>query len=178
MKAFVTGSTGLLGSNLVHALIDADYEVKALVRSTEKAQKILGHLDIEFVKGDMLNVDAFAAEVAGCDVLFHCAAYFREYYSSGEHENLLEKINVDGTINILNAAEKQGVKKTIYVSSGGVIGQAEKVIEDIRRLRDEYGVNDVLVAPWRGPSHQDVLKSLERFAREVMPALQENGASA
>jgi len=58
------------------------------------------------------------------------------------------------------------------IDGGGVIGRADKVIEDIRRLRDEYGVNDVLVAPWRGPGHRDVLKSLERFARDVMPALQ------
>ena len=58
------------------------------------------------------------------------------------------------------------------IEGGGVIGQPEKVIEDIRRLRDEFGVNDVLVAPWRGPSHKDVLKSLERFAKDVMPALQ------
>ncbi len=64
------------------------------------------------------------------------------------------------------------------IQGGGAIGSAEKVIEDIRRLRDDFGVNHVLVAPWRGPSHQEVLKSLERFAREVMPALQEKEASA
>jgi len=164
MKAFVTGSTGLLGSNLVHALIDAGYEVKALVRSTEKAQKILGHLDIELVKGDMLNVDAFAAQMADCDVLFHCAAYFREYYSSGEHENLLEKINVEGTINILNAAENQGVKKTIYVSSGGVIGQAnsgdisdESASPDLELMSNLYFRSKVVaeekIAEWL-KSHQ------------------------
>lgn len=125
MKAFVTGSTGLLGSNLVHALVEQGYQVKALVRSTQKAQKLLGHLDIELVQGDMLNVPAFASEMADCDVLFHCAAYFREYYGSGEHEKLLMDINVDGTLNILNAAEEQGIQKTIYVSSSGVIGITE-----------------------------------------------------
>lgn len=122
MKAFVTGSTGLLGNNLIHALIDAGYDVKALVRSTEKAQKLLAHLDIDLIQGDMLDVSAFADEMADCDILFHCAAYFREYYSSGEHQKMLDDVNVQGTINILNMAEAQGIKKTIYVSSSGVIG--------------------------------------------------------
>ncbi len=42
MKAFVTGSTGLLGSNLVKLLLEQGYEVKALARSPEKARKVLG----------------------------------------------------------------------------------------------------------------------------------------
>lgn len=59
------------------------------------------------------------------------------------------------------------------IEGGGVIGQAEKVIEDVRRLRDEYGVNNIMVGPWRGPDSKDVVRSLELFAREVMPALQD-----
>ena len=47
MKAFITGSTGQLGVNLVRALVEQGYEVKALVRSAEKAKKVLGDLDIE-----------------------------------------------------------------------------------------------------------------------------------
>ena len=59
------------------------------------------------------------------------------------------------------------------IEGGGVIGQAEKVIDDVRRLRDEYGVNNIMVGPWRGPDSKDVVRSLELFAREVMPALQD-----
>ena len=122
MKAFVTGATGLLGSNLVRLLLAQGHSVKALARSAEKAERTLGDTAAQIVVGDMQDVPAFAAEMVDCDVLFHCAAYFREYYNAGEHWPLLQTINVDGVTQILEAAEQAGVKKAIHVSSSGVIG--------------------------------------------------------
>jgi dihydroflavonol-4-reductase len=127
MKAFVTGATGLLGNNLVRLLVGQGHEVKALVRSSEKAQKLLGDVkNAQFIQGDMENVAGFAESLKGCDVLFHTAAYFREYYQPGDHWPKLEKINVRGTIELLEAAQKHGVKKAIHVSSSGVIGEDDK----------------------------------------------------
>lgn len=123
MKSFVTGATGLLGNNLIRELIGRGHEVKALVRSEEKAKKLFGELPVEYVTGDMENVSAFASELAGSDVLFHTAAYFREYYQPGEdHWGKLKRTNIDGTIDILKASDSAGVKRAIYVSSSGVIG--------------------------------------------------------
>jgi dihydroflavonol-4-reductase len=123
MKAFITGSTGLLGNNLVRLLIEQGHQVKALVRSKEKALKQFGDLPIEYIVGDMENVEGFSAELNGCDVLFHTAAYFREYYEKSiDHWKILENINVKGSIKILEAAENQGVATAIYVSSSGTIG--------------------------------------------------------
>ncbi len=125
MQAFVTGSTGLLGSNLVRLLAQEGYHVKALARSKKKADAVFSGIDpkaITVVTGDMQDVTSFASELAGCDVLFHTAAYFRDYYQPGDHWKTLEEINVKGTINILIEAEQRGVKKVIYVSSSGVIG--------------------------------------------------------
>lgn len=121
MKAFVTGSTGLLGSNLVHLLAEQGHDVKVLARSREKAAKLLGDR-AQVVLGDMENVAGFAAALDGVDVLFHTAAYFREYYGPGDHWATLERINVRATIQLLEEAERRGVKKAIYVSSSGVIG--------------------------------------------------------
>jgi len=124
MKAFVTGSTGLLGNNLVRHLVERGYEVKAMARNLDKAETLLGDVpNVTFVQGDMENIDGFAAEMADCDVLFHTAAYFREYFGKGDHWTKLEAINVSGTIKLLEAAEQQGVKKVIYTSSSGVIGK-------------------------------------------------------
>ncbi len=127
MKAFVTGSTGLVGSNLVRQLVAQGWDVKALARSAEKAERLLGDLDaVEIVVGDMGDVAGFADHLNDGDVLFHTAAYFREYYGSGteeEHWRTLMQINVDGTLNLLREAEARGVSKVIYVSSGGVIGK-------------------------------------------------------
>jgi dihydroflavonol-4-reductase len=125
MKVFVTGSTGLLGSNLVDTLVVAGHEVKALARSQEKAIKLLGNSRVQIVIGDMENVAGFTAELKGVDVLFHTAAYFREYYGPGDHWAQLERINVKGTIQLFEAAERQGVKKVIYVSSSGVISEGK-----------------------------------------------------
>jgi dihydroflavonol-4-reductase len=122
MKAFVTGGTGLLGNNLVKALADNGWQVKALARSREKAAKLLDTGRVEIVVGDMENVAGFADALAGCDVLFHTAAYFRDYFGPGDHWAKLEQINVKATIELLNEAERRGVGKTIYVSSSTVIG--------------------------------------------------------
>ncbi len=126
MKAFVTGSTGLLGSNVVRQLLESGHEVKAMVRTKEKGEKFLGDTTAELVIGDMLDIPGFTPHLAGCDVLFHVAAYFKEYTGADENgEAMLQKINVDGTIDILEAAKSQGVKNVIYVSSSGVIGKPE-----------------------------------------------------
>jgi dihydroflavonol-4-reductase len=124
MKAFVTGSTGLLGYNLIRLLLEQGHQIKALARSEDKALKLFGNLNIQFIKGDMLDVFSFASELEGCDVLFHAAAYFRESFQPGQHWQMLEAINIQGTVNLLHQAEKYGVKKVIYVSSAGVIGKS------------------------------------------------------
>ena len=145
MKAFVTGSTGFLGNNLVHALLERGYEVKALARNKQKAQKILGNLKLEIVEGDLDNVAAFAHKLEDCDVLFHTAAYFREYYAPGNHWEVLEKLNVTATIELLAAAEKHGIKRAIHTSSSGVIGMKpnhqpgdENTPPDAKRLENLY----------------------------------------
>jgi dihydroflavonol-4-reductase len=138
MKAFVTGSTGLLGSNLVKLLVAQGHEVKALVRSKDKAQKLLGDLNVELVIGDMEDVNRFKHELAGSEVLFHTAAYFREYYSLGDHWPKLERINVKGTIQLLEAAEQAGIKKAIYVSSSTVIGESPSGISDETTPADSF----------------------------------------
>ncbi len=145
MKAFVTGSTGFLGSNLVQALLERGYEVKALARNTQKAKKVLRHLKLEIVEGDLDNIVAFAPALAGCDVLFHTAAYFREYYAPGNHWATLEKLNVTATIQLLAAAEKHGVKRAVHTSSSGVIGMKpdqqpgdENTAPHARRLENLY----------------------------------------
>ena len=122
MKAFVTGATGLLGNNLVRALHAAGHSVRALVRSPEKAARVLGDSGAEVVAGDMEDVAAFAPALDGCDVVFHTAAYFREYYGPGDHWPKLEKINVQGTLALAESARARGVRRLLDTSSSGVIG--------------------------------------------------------
>ena len=119
--AFVTGATGLLGSNLCRSLVAQGWQVKGLVRSINKAQRFLGDSGVQLIQGDMEKVSAFAEELTGVDVVFHTAAFFREYYQPGDHWETMKRINVDGTIELLQAAEAQGVTRTVFTSSSGVL---------------------------------------------------------
>lgn len=122
MHAFVTGSTGLLGNNLVRLLLQQGHQVTALVRSRAKAARLFAGLDIRFVEGDLHDVSGFAPALEGCDVLFHTAAYFRESFQPGDHWGVLKALNIDATVALLAEAERRGIKKVIYTSSSGVIG--------------------------------------------------------
>ncbi len=122
MKVFVTGSTGLLGNNLVRQLDEAGHQVLGLVRSEEKARRLLGDTRMTAVRGDMRDVPGFAATLEGCDAVCHAAAYFREYYQPGDHAAALDEINVRGTLGLMAEADRRGVSRFVHVSSGGTIG--------------------------------------------------------
>jgi dihydroflavonol-4-reductase len=147
MRAFVTGATGLLGSNLVKTLLEQGHEVRGLVRSPDKAQRIFADGKIELVTGNVRDVATFAHALAGCDALFHTAAYFREYYQPGNHKAMLEKINLQGMIDILIAAEKHGVKKAVHISASGVIGRKpDGSAGDESTPPDEYASSNLYFA--------------------------------
>ncbi|MEO8644575.1 SDR family oxidoreductase [Pseudomonas sp.] len=147
--AFVTGATGLLGNNLVHALLKRNIKVKALVRSIEKARKQFGNLPVEFVEGDMLNVDAFSHALQGCDALFHTAAYFRDSYKGGKHWQKLYDTNVTGTEQLLQAAYAAGIRRAVHTSSIAVLkGNKDQVIDETMSRSesdaDDYYLSKIL----------------------------------
>ncbi|WP_165972117.1 NAD-dependent epimerase/dehydratase family protein [Paenibacillus piri] len=125
MRAFVTGGTGLLGNNLVRALTEKGWQVKALARSLSKADRLLRSLDVELVEGDMMDVDSWANRLSGCDVLFHTAAYFRETFRNGDHWTNLEKVNVIRTVRLFELAKLHGIGKIIHTSTNATIRKRE-----------------------------------------------------
>jgi dihydroflavonol-4-reductase len=70
----------------------------------------------------MENVAAFAEALAGRDVVFHTAAYFREYYQSAHHWPKLEAINIRGTLALAETARARGIRRLVNTSSSGTIG--------------------------------------------------------
>ena len=117
MKAFVTGGSGFIGTNLIHSLLEDGFEVRAMVRSTS----VISHLKtlpVELAYTD-LNSSKLAFHLEGCDVLFHAAAHYSLWRS--DHDRLLES-NVLGTRNILAAAKAAGIRRTVYTSSVAAIG--------------------------------------------------------
>jgi dihydroflavonol-4-reductase len=91
----------------------------------------------------MENIPAFAPQMAGSDVLFHTAGYVREVFGPGNHWPKLEKINVQGTLELLTQAERYGVKTAIHTSSTSVLSIGPNgTPSDERTLPDDYSRND------------------------------------
>ncbi|MGH2414997.1 MAG: NAD-dependent epimerase/dehydratase family protein, partial [Microcystaceae cyanobacterium] len=117
MRAFVTGGTGFIGANLVRSLLEEGYLVRVLVRTTSTLENLQG-LEIEIVKGDLNDPDLYQ-QMQGCQVLFHVAAYYSLWQTDRE---ALYHHNVLGTRNVLAAACKAGIERTVYTSSVAAIG--------------------------------------------------------
>lgn len=121
-KVFVTGADGLLGSNLVRSLLDKEYEVRVLIQPG-KDPITLKNLQIEQVEADILNADALDKAVEGCDVVIHVAAITNVWPTRGD---IYYKVNVDGTLNMIEAALKHKVKRFIHVGSASSFGFGTK----------------------------------------------------
>ena len=116
-QAFVTGGTGFVGANLVRSLLEAGWNVKALVRPTSDRRNLEG-LDVELVQGDLFAPDLPAA-LRGSDALFHVAAHYSLWQRD---RSAVLYDNVEGTRAILRAAREAGVPRTVYTSSVAAIG--------------------------------------------------------
>ncbi|HIK18660.1 MAG TPA: NAD-dependent epimerase/dehydratase family protein [Leptolyngbyaceae cyanobacterium M33_DOE_097] len=117
MRVFVTGGTGFVGANLIRLLLAEGHTVRALVRSPKTASNLQG-LDVEIIQGD-LNDPELWRSLQGCEVLFHVAAHYSLWRTD---QAALYRSNVEGTRNILAAARKADINRTVYTSSVAAIG--------------------------------------------------------
>ena len=116
----LTGGSGFVGRNIIPKLQEAGYEVRALARS-EKSQKAVKNYGAIPVKGDLTDLSSLKSAVEGCHKIVHAAAHM-EFW--GPEDPFLQ-INVNGTQNMLQAAEAAGVEKFLYIGAASVInGQA------------------------------------------------------
>lgn len=117
MKILVTGATGFVGRKLIPRILEEGHEVVALVRSTSNVEGL--SKDIEIREADLLDISSLEPIVQDIDVVIHLAAYFDFYPSSVD---LLYKVNVEGTKNLMSACVGTKVERFIYCSSTEVIG--------------------------------------------------------
>ena len=120
MHVFVTGGTGFIGANLIRLLLQEGYTVRALVRPNSSLNNLRG-LNLELVKGDLGDPHLFE-QMVGCQVLFHVAAHYSLWQADREQ---IYHHNVMGTRNVLAAARKAGIERTVYTSSVAAIGVGE-----------------------------------------------------
>jgi 3beta-hydroxysteroid-4beta-carboxylate 3-dehydrogenase (decarboxylating) len=114
---FLTGASGHVGANLVRALLARGEAVRCLVRGDTRA---IDGLDVERVEGDLRDPARLATALAGCDRLYHLAAFVSLRH--GDQQQIFD-VNVTGTKNVLEAAERAGVERTVFCSSIGAVGR-------------------------------------------------------
>jgi dihydroflavonol-4-reductase len=113
----VTGASGHIGANLVRELIGRGYEVVALVRQSSRA---LDGLEVNRVRGDLEDLDSLRKAFVGVQQVYHMAAYIS--IQSGEQEKL-QSINVEGTRNVIQACQAEGVSTLVHFSSIHALNQ-------------------------------------------------------
>lgn len=143
-KFLVTGAAGFIGSNLCEAILSMGYKVRALDDlSTGKQENIdmfLNNPNYEFVKGDIKSLDVCMSACDGIDYVLNQAAW-GSVPRSIEMPLFYSLNNIQGTLNMLEAARQKGVKKFVYASSSSVYG-------DEPNLPKKEGIEGNLLSPY------------------------------
>lgn len=124
-KFLVTGGAGFIGSNLCETILNMGYKVRCLDDlSTGKQANVdmfLNNPNYEFMKGDIKELDTCMKACEGVDYVLNQAAW-GSVPRSIEMPIFYCKNNIEGTLNMLDAARQKGVKKFVYASSSSVYG--------------------------------------------------------
>lgn len=118
MKALVTGGTGFVGSHLVRRLLERGAEVRCLVRPASRLDN-LKDLPVEFVYGDLRDLNSIKQAMRGTNVVYHCAADYRLWCADPRE---MYESNVNGSRNCMQAAFDESVERVIYTSTVGALG--------------------------------------------------------
>jgi len=160
----VTGGTGFLGGNLVRELVRRGEKVRVLVR---RDVEIGG---AEAVRGELEDAESLRRAVEGCELVYHLAASLD--YFAGQRE--LDKVNVEGSRNLMEACVEGGVKRVVYSSSVAVTdrtryGKSKRRAEDVVM---EYGDRIEIVvlrfAPIYGPGSRQMTELIGAVKNGVM----------
>src|SRR5512142_9690 len=133
IKALVTGASGFIGSHLVELLVREGYSVRAMTRYTSENRRgnlallppdILEH--VEVYPADLRDAEAVSLAVDGVDVIFHLGAIISIPYSY-QHPEETVSVNIQGTLNVLQAMRQHGTARGVIVSTSEVYGSAQYV---------------------------------------------------
>lgn len=124
-KFLVTGSAGFIGTNLVEAILKLGYQVRGLdnlsTGKKENVEDFIHHPNYEFIEGDIRDFETCMKACEDIDFVLHQAAW-GSVPRSIEMPVLYDEINIRGTLNMMEAARQNGIKKFVYASSSAVYG--------------------------------------------------------
>jgi UDP-glucose 4-epimerase len=124
-KVIVTGGAGFIGSHLAEALAGQGYQVVILddlsTGKVENIEELLKNNNVDFIQDSVTNLPLLKRLFKDAYHVFHLAA-IPSVLRSLENPQASHEVNVNGTLNVLLAARKNGVKKVIFASSSSVYG--------------------------------------------------------
>lgn len=121
MKVFITGAAGFIGRHLVRVLLQKDWSIKVLLHSTPLPEDIQKS-PLEIIWGDLSDRASLIQGMKDCQLGFHLASALGGKLISPQE---FWKINVQGTLNFLQAAQKADIQQVIFFSSAGVLGRVK-----------------------------------------------------
>jgi len=122
MKIFITGATGFFGSRLVGSLLEnTEHRLVCLVRAG-RSSALPESGRISFVEGDLTRPEDLTRAMAGCRAVIHSAAMVAAW---ARDRSAFDRVNVEGTLNVLRAAGEAGAEKILYTSSFLALGTSE-----------------------------------------------------
>ena len=137
-RILVTGGAGFIGSHVVDNLVEKGYEVTVLDNlSTGKVENIRSHINdktIKFVNGDITDANTVKKASQRCNAVIHLAAVVSVPQSIKEPQ-LVSKVNVTGTLNVLNSGVRAKINKFVFASSAAVYGDAKPPHHEDLQLR-------------------------------------------
>jgi len=147
MRVLLTGSTGLLGHNILKVLIDRHFHVNVIVRDEKKL--LIKNDDVRIFKGSFLSFEDLNAAASGCDAIIHAAAATDMSLDFQEFERVI----VGGAKNIIEVAKTNKINKIVFISSANTIGYGTK-----NHLSDE---NDQMEFPFSDSYYAQTKKIAE-----------------
>jgi dihydroflavonol-4-reductase len=109
----LTGATGLLGNAIARLLVSEGRRVRALVRNPQRAAGVVPP-QCELVQGDVTDAASVRRAAAGCDVIYHASGLPEQWLKDPSG---FDRVNVEGTRHVVNAARETRTKKFIYAST-------------------------------------------------------------
>ena len=159
-RIVVTGAAGFIGSNLTESLLEQGAEVIGVDNlyngRMENLDETFKHDNFKFHKGDIRDLNFLLDIFESIDIVYHLAAFTSVHQSVKMPENCND-VNVNGVLNVLNAARRMDVEKIIYASSSSVYGDTPTLPkrEDMRRLPiSPYGVAKLACEAYMQVYHQ------------------------
>ena len=125
MRVLVTGGAGFIGSNLVRACLERGDEVRVLDDFSTGRSENLAELQgaIDLVKGSIVDFETVQRSMIGCAVVYHLAAV-PSVVQSIEEPVRTHAVNVSGTVHVLEASRREGVRRVVYASSCAIYGDS------------------------------------------------------